>query len=240
MSITAEALRELHRIHTQLGDLRERLARGPKQVAAREANVKRLEEALAKAQADAKATRVSADQKQLTLKSGEAKIADLQVKLNGCKTNREYQALKDQIAADQMANSVLADEIIEGLDKIEEMQRLVVEAQQHLAQGKEELAKTKSAVEGQLASMQGDVTRLEAELAVAEAKLPDDFREAYQRVAKVKGSDAMAPIENESCGGCNQRVTPQRLNELKLQRVVVCTSCGRLLYLPEDTSVGGK
>ena len=36
MSITAEALRELHRIHTQLGDLRERLARGPKQVLARE------------------------------------------------------------------------------------------------------------------------------------------------------------------------------------------------------------
>ena len=93
MSITAEALRELHRIHTQLGDLRERLARGPKQILAREGAVKRFEEALAKAQADSKAARVSGDQKQLALKSGEAKIVDLQVKLNGCKTNREYQAL---------------------------------------------------------------------------------------------------------------------------------------------------
>jgi predicted nucleic acid-binding Zn-ribbon protein len=240
MSITAEALRELHRIHTQLGDLRERLARGPKQVLARESNVKRLEEALAKAQADAKATRVSADQKQLSLKSGEAKIADLQVKLNGAKTNREYQALKDQIAADEMANSVLADEIIEGLDKIEEMQRLVVEAQQFVAQAKEELGKARTTLESQQSIMQADVARLDAELTTAEAKLPDEFREAYQRIAKVKGSDAMAQIENDSCGGCNQRITPQRLNELRLQRVVVCTSCGRLLYLPEDTSVGGK
>jgi len=240
MSITAEALRELHRIHSQLGDLRERQARGPKQVAAREGAVKRFEEALTKAQADSKAAKISADQKQLALKSGEAKIADLQIKLNTCKTNREYQALKDQIAADEMANSVLADEIIEGLDKIEEMQKLVVEAQQHVAQAKEELAKTRTSVEGQLGLIQADITRLEGELAAAEAKLPDDFREAYQRVANSKGSDAMAPVENDSCGGCYQRITPQRINELKLLRVVVCTSCGRLLYLPEDTRVGGK
>ncbi len=240
MSITAEALRELHRIHTQLGDLRERLVRGPKQVQAREGAVKRFEEALVKAQGESKATRISGDQKQLSLKSGELKIADLQVKLNGCKTNREYQALKDQIAADEMANSVLADEIIEGLDKIEEMQRRVVEAQQHVAQSKEELNKTRAAVESQLGLMQADVTRLEAELADAESRLPDDFREAYQRVSKVKGSDAMAEIEAESCGGCHQQITPQRLNEVRLQRVVVCTTCGRLIYLPEDTRVGGK
>ncbi len=240
MSITAEALRELHRIHTQLGDLRDRLARGPKQIVARESAVKRFDEALVKAQADAKATKIAADQKQLSLKTGEAKIADLQVKLNGCKTNREYQALKDQIAADQMANSVLADEIIEGLDKIEEMQKLVADAQQHVAQAKEELSKTKSMVESQQSVIESDVARLESELGSAEAKLPDDFREAYQRIAKVKGSDAMAPVEAESCGGCFQRITPQRLNELRMQRVVICTSCGRLLYLPEDTSVGGK
>ncbi len=240
MSITAEALRELHRIHTQLGDLRERLARFPKQLLAREGAVKRFEEILVKAQADSKATRVAADQKQLSLKSGELKIADLQVKLNGCKTNREYQALKDQIAADEMANSVLADEIIEGLDKIEEMQKLVVEAQQHVTQAKEELVKTRLVVESQQASVQADVVRLEAELAAAEAKLPDDFRVAYQRVANVKGSDAMATVDGETCSGCNQHITPQRINELRLLRVVVCTSCGRLLYLPEDTRVGGK
>ncbi len=32
MSVTAAALRELHRIHQQLAELRDRLERGPKQV----------------------------------------------------------------------------------------------------------------------------------------------------------------------------------------------------------------
>ena len=39
MSVTTTVLRELHRIQRQLGDLSERLDRGPKQIKAREANV---------------------------------------------------------------------------------------------------------------------------------------------------------------------------------------------------------
>ena len=42
MSVTAAALRELHQIHQQLAELRDRLERGPKQVRAREANVAQL------------------------------------------------------------------------------------------------------------------------------------------------------------------------------------------------------
>ena len=121
MAVTAAALRELHRIHQQLTDLRERMERGPKQIKAREANLARLAEELTKLQAEHKAARVRSDQKQLLLKSGEEKIESLKVKLNAAASNREYQALKDQIAADQMAGSVLADEILEAMEKIDEL-----------------------------------------------------------------------------------------------------------------------
>ena len=100
MSLTAAALRELHRIHQQLTDLRERLDRGPKQVRIRTAAVAHAEEQSAKAHYDIKTARVAMDSKQLLLKSGEGKIIDLKVKLNQANTNREYQALRDQIAAD--------------------------------------------------------------------------------------------------------------------------------------------
>src|SRR5262245_29564564 len=99
MSVTAAALRELHRIHQQLADLRERLHRGPKEVRVRTAAVAQAEEQLAKLHADLKSNRVAMDAKQLLLKTGESKIAELKVKLNQVSTNREYQALRDQIAA---------------------------------------------------------------------------------------------------------------------------------------------
>src|ERR1044071_7127357 len=161
MSVTAAALRELHRIHQQLADLRDRLERGPKQVRAREANMAQLEAKLAEAKDKAKQTQVAVDRKQLDLKSGEQKVVDLRVKLNQANSNREYQALLEQIAAAEMAGSVLSDEILEGFEKIDQLGEGVKEADKNLATGKQELGKAKQSVEDSLATIRADVTRLE-------------------------------------------------------------------------------
>ncbi len=233
-SYTAEALRELHRIHRQLTDVRERSDRGPKQVRAREANLARLNEELAKLQAEVKGARVRADQKQLLLKSGEEKIKTLAGKLNAANNNREYQAIKDQIAADEMANSVLADETIEALEKIDEFQRIVAEAQKKLAVAKDELAKVQETVRTESQGLAAEIQRLELELKTAEDKIPADFRNDYNRVVKSKGADAMAEVQNGFCGGCYQQLTPNNMADLSMSRGIFCKNCGRLIYLPED------
>ena len=240
MPATTNVLRDLHRIHQQLGDLRERLERGPKQIKAREANVTRLEAELAQIKANVKAAKMTADQKQLLLKTGENKIAELKTKLNQAASNREYQAFRDQIAADQMANSVLADEILEALEKIDEITATVSGAEQNVAKAKDEVAKARQQVTEQHDRLADDVRRLESDLKEAEATLPDDFREAYFRIVKSKGSDAMAQVENGTCTGCYQQITQNMNNNLIMGRIVFCQgSCGRLLYLPEDRSPGG-
>jgi hypothetical protein len=235
MAVNAAALRELHRIHRQLSDLRERLDRGPKQVRARTAGVALVEEQSAKIHADLKAGRVAIDQKQLQLKAAEGKIADLKVKLNQANTNREYQALKDQIAADEMASSVLADEILEAMEKLDTMKAQIPESEGRVAKAKEELVKIQQQIRAEEDSLRADVKRLEKELADAETALPDDFRTLYQRVVKAKGEDAMAVVEGGSCGGCFQQLTSNMVNEINMGRVVLCKSCGRVLYLPETT-----
>lgn len=236
----AETLRQLHRLHIQLSDLRDRLARGPRQVAVHEQNVARCEAEVSRIRDEAKAARVQVDQRQLQLKSGESKIADLKAKLNAANSNREYQALKDQIAADEMAGSVLADEILEGLERLDEYEKQIAEAKGQTAKAAEELKRNKDEVLSKQESLLADAQRVENELKAAESQLPDDFREAYSRAVKGRGADAMASVEGEHCQGCNQKVTPNRMNELLLNRIVACTSCGRLLYLPEDRSVGGR
>jgi uncharacterized protein len=238
MAVNAAALRELHRIHRQLSDLRERLERGPKQVRARTAGVAQVEEQSAKVHGDLKAGRVALDQKQLQLKAAEGKIAELKVKLNQANTNREYQALKDQIAADEMACSVLADEILEAMEKLDVMKAQIPESEGRVAKAKEELGKIQQQIRAEEESLRADIKRLEKELAEAETALPEDFRAMYQRVVKAKGEDAMAVVEGGSCGGCFQQLTTNMHNEINMGRVVLCKSCGRVLYLPEDTRHG--
>ncbi len=233
MSVTAAALRELHRIHQRLADLRDRLERGPKQVRARETNVAVLEAKLAEARDRAKQTQMALDRKQLDLKSGEQKVLDLKVKLNAANNNREYQALLEQIAAAEMAGSVLSDEILEGLEKVDQLVIVSKEAEINLAAGKQEMEKTKQALEASAVTIRADLSQLEVELVDAEKALPFEIKADYDRVVRSKGADSLAAVDDGVCTGCGQQITLNMQNELRLSKLVFCKSCGRLLYLPE-------
>jgi predicted nucleic acid-binding Zn-ribbon protein len=234
MSVTAAALRELHRIHQRLADLRDRLERGPKQVRAREANVAQLEARLAESRDRAKQAQIALDRKQLDLKAGEQKVTDLRVKLNACSSNREYQALLEQIAAAEMAGSVLSDEILEGLEKIDQLAAAVKEAEKNLSAGKQELEKARQAVESSAATIRADLAESEGQLAEAEKALPPDIKSDYQRIVRGKGADSLAAVDDGVCNGCGQQITLNMQNELKLSKLVFCKACGRLLYLPGE------
>jgi predicted nucleic acid-binding Zn-ribbon protein len=234
LAVTAEKLRTLHRIHRQLADLQDRAAAGPRQIAARTKQLEAAEAKQASLLDEVKKAKLAADQKQLQLRSAEAKILDLEGKLNACKTNREYQTLRDQIAADRMATKVLEDEILEALERIDSIRKTVPAAEAEVAAAKKVLAEVKARVAAETATVEGEIVRVKSELETVERDLPEDARESYRRIVKSKGADAMAAVEAESCGGCCQQITGNMLSELAMGRVVVCRSCGRLLYLPES------
>ena len=226
-------LRTQHRFHRQLTDLRERLDRGPKQIRATENNVKHREEDLAKTKAEARALRMAADQKQLQLKSIEDKVKDLRRKLNAATSNREYQALLEQIAGDEMTNSVLSDEILEAMEKADAFQKNMVETEAALAAARQRAGEVRVEVAEHEPLLKADIARLEAELQQAETTLPQDICEMYQRVVRQKGEDALAAIENQCCDGCNQQVPLNLVSQVMMGQPVFCKSCGRLMYMPE-------
>lgn len=240
MIVSAEALRELHRIHRQLTDLKNRLQEGPTQVRIGHQAVEHTEKELTAAKNAAKHTRMEADEKQLTLREREAKIADLQRKLNEAQSNAEFKALKDQIAADKAANAVLEDEILDRLEKLDEHHKHVHDAEAKLARVREELQKAEDRVAQEQTTLHDDLARVKAELKHAEAALPPDFRAEYDRLVKARGEGILAPVEGDSCGGCNTMLTTQFINQLYMSKLMVCKSCGCLLYLPEGRAAPGK
>lgn len=238
MTITAEALRTLHRLHQQATELRGRLARGPKQIKARENNVKHLENELESAKESEKRIKLTVSERELTLKERENRILDIRAKLNSCSSNREYETFVEQIAADEQANSVLSDEILELFDKVSESSKVVKTANDSLQQSKSQLKEVTDRVTEEKSGLESELTRIEQELGESEKNLPSEVKQDYERVVRAHGEEALAPLDDENCGGCFQRITPQMLNELALGKLVFCKSCGRLLYVPEDTAVG--
>lgn len=234
MTISTSALQELHRLHRQITDLRERLARGPKQIKAGEANLANLQGKLDESKGTLTRARVASDDKQLQLKQREDRIADLKFKLNNAGSNKEFQALKEQIAADQQANSVLSDEILEALDRIDQLEEKVAEAQELLEKATGEVDSLRSRVNNQQQGLEEELGRVTTNLHQAESVLPDDFKVEYDRIAKARGEGALAVVDGEICTGCYTMITSQMINELKLSKPVFCKSCGCLLYLDEE------
>lgn len=230
----ARLLRDIHQFQTRASELREGIARGPKQVGAAEAGLKKFEDDWQKSKDIARQCKIGADEKQLQLRQREAKQADLKGKLMQAESNTVYQSLKDQIAADEKANSVLADEILEALERLDELNAKSRETEGNVAKAKEELERVKTRVNQQRAGLEGQLEQVLADLHTAEAKLPEDYRQEYFRVAKSKAEESLAPVEGESCGGCFQMLPPQMVAEVRAGKPTFCKTCGRLLYDSRD------
>ena len=78
----------------------------------------------------------------------------------------------EQIAADEMTNSVLTDEILEAMEKSDAFQKNIAEAEAGLAAARQKAEQVRTEVAGQEPSLRADVARLEAELRQAERACP--------------------------------------------------------------------
>jgi hypothetical protein len=56
----------------------------------------------------------------------------------------------------------------------------------------------------------------------------------YERIRKARNGKAVVPVKKGSCGGCFNRVPPQKLLELRQhERVYTCERCGRIIISDE-------
>lgn len=230
MSLTASSLRDLHRIHQQYADLNERLAAGPLRIKAAEGAVQQLQTTFDEVKETYTQARVQTDDQQLQLQEREQRITDTRGKLNTCATNKEFQTLKTLIDTDVQENDLLADKILEMLEELDEQESSTNASQEDLNKASHELEKIRTTVEAGQAGLESDLQRIQGELEKAEASLPGDLRTDYKRIASAMGEDALAPVDDDVCGGCFQTLTPQTINELLMAKPVFCKSCGRLLY----------
>ncbi len=230
MSISASVLQTLHRIHRQKSDLNGQLERGPKQIQAAKAKIDAAKKALDDIREKQKQLRLDADRKQLQLREREQRITNLEGKMNAAKENREYQTLKEQIAADRQANNVLSDEILELLEQVDVVHAQIDPAAERVKAAEAEAVQVEQKVNERLQLVQNDLKRVLAELAQVESGLSGDFKKDYDRLVLLRGEDGIAETEGNCCGGCYQMLTPQLLDRLAHHNSVVCPSCGRMLY----------
>lgn len=234
MSTTTAGLKALHHLYLRLHDVNQKLERGPKRVQFKEQFALLQEEKLDSEKEKVTELKKQVQQKNLDLHSNEAKILDLKGKLNSASSNKEFDIIKGQIAADNMANSVLEDEILELMEKIDAAETEVQSCVRKRDEAQADAKKSADDFEAARNSLDKEIEECKSTITDAEQIIPENVKVLFERLVRSHGAGALAVVEGKYCSACNVMLEPQLRVELNSQKIVFCKSCGRLLYLDDS------
>jgi predicted nucleic acid-binding Zn-ribbon protein len=234
MSATAQNLHDLHHLHQRARALRDRLASGPRTLAARQAALANRQGELEKAKQALQDSKVHLKKHEHSILGIDTKVDDLKIKLNLVKKNEEYKALQNQIAHEQSSKAKLEEEMLVALETIESKTAEAGKLEADVSRSAAEVAGIRQQIDEQAASHQTQLRELETAIIEAETVIPEELRDRYRRIVGRYGADALAACEDSACSGCYTSIPALMVNELiNASGLQFCLSCGRLLYLPE-------
>jgi predicted nucleic acid-binding Zn-ribbon protein len=224
-------LAELHRLLLAAREVQDEMERGPRQLKARQQMIAQKQDDLETQRQKHKTLRMSADQRSLQLKSNEAKIGDLKVKLNQATSNREFDIIRAQIEADAMANSVLEDEILDALEKVDAAQIAIKKLEDEVAHAKADEIRVAAEIAAAQPGFQARLAELQKAIANAEARLPENVVVPYRRLVQAHGAAALAEVDGSTCSACYVTLPPQTVMQVRSGEPLFCKTCGRLMYM---------
>ncbi len=175
------------------------------------------------------------DRKELDLKTNEGEITKYNVQLNSIKTNKEYSALTTEIGSKKADMSILEDEILDTMSRLEIANQGLEKAKENLRNEEQGLKDLINSVDAEKKETDVEIEKLEGEQKKYIDLLDEHSLNSYNRLSNIKGGKAIVPVIGNVCGGCSMNITTQTLNELMGSKdLVFCRSCSRILYLDEN------
>ena len=207
----------------------------PAEVASLEAEVAEMEGKIAKAEAMIAAYQESIELNKKNIDEYDAQIAEYQSRLENISNSREYDSLEKEIENQDLLRQIAVKNIGETRTAIEEKKVRIEDITRMLEIRGEDLAAKKEELDNIVSSTAKEEEKLVARRNALAAKVDDRTMSAYDRIrASVHNHLAVVPVfDGDSCGGCFNTITPQRLIEIASgTKLVICEHCGRIIVDP--------
>ena len=161
-------------------------------------------------------------------------MAKIKIKLPAVKTNKEYTAILSEVDAVKVKVSELEDKELEIMEALEEKQKAIPEIEKNCKEEDAHFQEYKAKKEGELSRMKKELTDYIAKREKLMEQVDKVMVQRYEKVAKSRGGQAVAPLRGNICQGCFQQTLPQMVINVKVGDVIIqCSSCLCFLYLEE-------
>ena len=230
-----KALYDLQLVDTAIDKIRILRGELPLEVQDLEDEIEGLQTRVSKYDDDIASLEKSITGKKQEIANAQDLIKKYEEQQNNVRNNREYDSLSKEIEFQTLEIELCEKRIKEFTAQIDEKKVVIEESRSVLDERKLDLENKKKELEEIIAETKKEEEVME--------KKSDDLKDiiegrlltAYKKIrANARNGLAVVPVERDSCGGCFNKIPPQRqLDIASMKKIIVCEYCGRILVDPK-------
>ncbi len=169
--------------------------------------------------------------KKVEIKNSQDLIAKYSEQQKNVRNNREYDSLSKEIEFQTLEIELSEKRIKEYTQQIKDKKLVVEEAEEKRADRMLDLNNKKTELENIVQETKVEEDELKRQSEEYRKNIEPRLLNAYNRIrSNARNGLAVVPVNRDACGGCFNKIPPQRQLDIKMRKkVIVCEYCGRIL-----------
>ncbi|MCD6202424.1 MAG: hypothetical protein J7K46_11520 [Bacteroidales bacterium] len=169
------------------------------------------------------------------IKDAEALIKKYEAQQMNVRNNREFDSISKEIEYQKLEIELYKKHISEFTEKIKEKNNTIEKSREQLQEREKDLTGKQEELNAIISDTQKEEELLAEKSKELQKKIDPRLLTAYKRIrANARNGLAIVTIQRDACGGCFNKIPPQRQLDIKTRKkIIVCEYCGRIL-IDED------
>lgn len=173
------------------------------------------------------------------INESQTKIAKYREQLDNVRNNREFDLLSKEIEYQTLEIELSEKHLNENARLIDAKTTEIAATEETLADREHVLGEKKTELDEIVSETRQDEELLRTKAKELETKIDARTLTAFKRIRKnARNGLGIVYIQRSACGGCFNRIPPQKQAEIKMRKkVIVCEYCGRIMIDPDLAGV---
>ena len=233
-----ERLKTLYKLQMYLSDIdRIRTLRGelPLEVADLDDEIAGLGTRVSNFELDLKELQSNVTEQKIKIETSKAKIERYNTQLENVRNNKEFDHLTKEVEFETLEIELAEKRSSEFTQKQKELSTQIEEANALLDDKRMDLDHKQKELDEIISETKANEEKIRTKAKKTEASIEPRLATAFRRIRKnARNGLGIVPIQRGACGGCFNKIPPQRQMDIKMgKKVIVCEYCGRIMIDPE-------
>jgi predicted nucleic acid-binding Zn-ribbon protein len=230
------ALYELQKIDSQIDEINKVKGELPLEVQDLEDEIAGLNTRIDNINAEIEEINSLTKQRKREVDQAKIQISHYKEQQNNVRNNREFDAITKEIEYQELEIELAEKRLKEYAVNLKGKKAHLEDAEAVAAERSADLTAKRAELESIEAETADQVATLQAKAEKAKVKIDERLLVAYNRIRRsVRNGLAVVTIQRDACGGCFNRIPPQRQVDIRHgKKLIVCEYCGRILVADEE------